>query len=509
MRTIGAVASLAIAGCFFALPVSAVSAAGSAGVGPASRTDRSVERSVEPAGHLAGGTVHRSVQRLQRRGPFLTDPAGRVVILHGINLVDKRKPFIAPNSKRGFTARDARFMARHGINGVRLGVLFQGVMPRPGHIDHRYLNRVNRIVQLLAARHIWVLLDFHQDAFNQKFAGEGFPAWAVHDDGLPFVNLGSFFVNDQTPAVEQAYDHLWNDDDHLWHYYDQAWKAVAKRWRNQPYLMGYDLINEPDAGSQMATCANPAGCPVFDKTLQRFQNAAREAIRSVDKHNIVWYEPQFLFNAISGSNFTHVNDPEVGLDWHDYACTPAFVSGGVIPGDPDCKVNEPRVMNNAAKQAKVIGAASLMSEFGASDDLSDLARLTNDADQHLDGWMYWAYKTFNDPTGSPQEGLFRNDAKRSSVKQAKVKTLFHPYPQAIAGIPTAMSWDAAHRVLTFSYRPTHASKPTVVEIQPGFYPKGYRVRVRGGRVVSATHHRIHLRSGRHSRSVTVTVKPRG
>src|SRR6185312_4007461 len=113
--------------------------------------------------------------------------------------------------------------------------------------------------------------------------------------------------------------------------------AVAKKWAAQPYLMGYDLFNEPNAGSQSATCANPAGCPQFDAVLQRFYDHVRTAIRTVDPHHLVWYEPQFLFNALSASNFTHVDDPNVGLSWHDYACAPAFVSGGVLPGDPDCQ----------------------------------------------------------------------------------------------------------------------------------------------------------------------------
>jgi len=100
--------------------------------------------------------------------------------------------------------------------------------------------------------------------------------------------------------------------------------------------MGYDLFNEPNAGSQTATCANPIGCPQFEAVLQHFYDHVRSAIRTVDPHHMVCTNRQFLFNALSASNFTHVEDPDVGLSWHDYACSPAFVSGGVLPGDPDC-----------------------------------------------------------------------------------------------------------------------------------------------------------------------------
>ena len=38
---------------------------------------------------------------------------------------------------------------------------------------------------MLAAHGIFSLLDFHQDLYNEKFGGEGWPDWAVLDDGLP------------------------------------------------------------------------------------------------------------------------------------------------------------------------------------------------------------------------------------------------------------------------------------------------------------------------------------
>lgn len=455
--------------------------------------------------------AHRAAPapQLRHHGRWLVDRHGRVMILHGVNLVYKHAPFVAPATQRGFTARDARFLASHGLDAVRLGVLFQGVMPHPGVINHHYLKRIDRIVRLLAAQRIYVLLDFHQDAFSQKFAGEGFPGWSVHDDGLPFSNLGSFFVNDQQPAVETAFDHVWNNQNRLWHYYTKAWVAVAKKWRHQPYLMGYDLFNEPSAGTQMATCATPEGCPLFDATLQKFYDHVRTAIRRVDPRNLVWYEPQFLFNAISASHFGRINDSQAALSWHDYACTPAFVAGGIIPGDPDCVVNEPRVMTDAEQQMGQMGAGGMMTEFGAGDDLEDLARLTKDADHDLFGWMYWAYKTWNDPTGSADEGLFSNDAKMSTVKAAKVRVLVHPYPQVVAGIPTAMSWNPVTRVLTFSYRPRPGIGPTEVFVPRLDYPHGYTVEVRGGTVQKGRPRMLYVAAGRIAKSVEVTVRPRG
>jgi endoglycosylceramidase len=437
------------------------------------------------AGAAPSAAAPAPIPRLSHAGANLTDVAGRTVLVHGINLVYKHPPYVAPDSAAGFQARDADFLALNGINAVRLGVLFAGVMPREGVVDQGYLTQVDRIVKLLAARHIWVLIDFHQDVFNEKFKGEGFPAWAVHDDGLPFVYPGSFFGSYQTPAVQRNYDHFWNNDFRLWDYYRQAWTAVAKKWADQPYLMGYDLFNEPSAGTQTPTCATPEGCPAFDATMQKLYEHVIAGIRTVDKRNLAWFEGQFFSNAISATSFTHVDDPNVGLSWHDYACTPAFVPGGVIPGNPDCEVNEPRVMDNAAKTVAAMGAGSLLSEFGAGDDLEDLTRLTRLADQHLVGWMYWAYKDFNDPTGSPNEGLYGDDTKPSTLKNKKVDVLVHPYPQAIAGVPTSLSWDPTTKVMDATYAPRRSTGRTDVFVPSRTYPHGYVAVVTGGRVTSA------------------------
>src|SRR3546814_5482819 len=56
------------------------------------------------------------------------------------------------------------WLADHWFNTARIGVLWVGVTPdAPDAIDHAYLEHWNRVIKLLAARHVWMLFDFHQD----------------------------------------------------------------------------------------------------------------------------------------------------------------------------------------------------------------------------------------------------------------------------------------------------------------------------------------------------------
>ena len=126
-----------------------------------------------------------------------------------------------------------------------------------------------------------------------------------------------------------------------------------------------------------------------------------------------------------------------------------------------------------------------MSEFGSSDDVADIGRMTQLADQHLVGWTYWAYKAWHDPTGSPDhEGLFADDSDLASLKQDKADVLIRPYPRAVAGIPLALNFDPTRHVLDFSYTPRPATGPTEIFVPARHYPSGYDVKADGAHVVS-------------------------
>src|SRR3954464_12820206 len=84
--------------------------------------------------------------RLHRDGRYLVDQYGRVVIVHGLNMVWKRAPYAPPDTAAGFTARDAAWLEKSGFNGARLGMLWAGVTPdKPGVADPAYFERVDRM----------------------------------------------------------------------------------------------------------------------------------------------------------------------------------------------------------------------------------------------------------------------------------------------------------------------------------------------------------------------------
>ena len=475
-----------------------------------------VPQRVEPASVSAH-------HQLRRSGNWLVDGQNRVVILHGVNAVWKQAPYVAPDSVDGFTAADADWLAAHGFNAVRLGVLFAGVMPRPHVVDSAYLDRIDRVVKLLAARNIYILLDFHQDLFNERYKGEGFPDWATQPSRLDGLARAGFPLNYFTPSASGAFDRLWSADS-LRDDYRAAWTAVAARWSAQDHLMGYDLINEPWPGSRWPACAGPSGCSRFEsEQLQALYEHVLGGIRSVDAGNIVWMEPQILFDFGAASHLGErpVADRQLGLSWHDYCLPETLLQATGLKKLPTCGALEQHVFSNARTTSQRLGSASLLSEFGASDDLLDTNRVVTLADRNLGSWMVWSYKNWGDPTtqaqGSGAQSLFARDADLGSAKQAKLAILERPYPQAVAGTPQGFAYDSASNSFSLNYSTTHpdgssaaAGQLTEIYVPALHYPAGYTVQVQGGHVVSAANAAtLKIAADAGAKTVSVRVTPLG
>jgi endoglycosylceramidase len=451
-------------------------------------------------------------------GRWLTDAQGRVLVPHGLNMVSKLPPY--EPSATGFGADDARFLAQNGFDVVRLGVIFGAVEPQPGVIDTAYLDSIAQTVATLRSNGVLTLIDFHQDQYEERFHGEGFPAWAVQDDGLPHVpDLG--FPGNYTgmPAVQHAFDHLWADSPGpggvgLQERYVQAWQAVAQRFASDDGVLGYDLFNEPWPGTQWPKCLAPQGCAPFDARLGAFEREVIAAIRSADSRHLVLYEPNVLFNQGFPTRLPRLGDARAAMSFHDY-CLGSNTSARV------CAQAEDRTLRRADQRAAATGDGLLLTEFGAGKDLVDLAQVAGLADAHRVGWIEWAYCGCGDPTGSvpPDDEALVVDPSRpprgANVQRRKLAILARPEPRAIAGTPLRWGTDLRRRRFTLAYatrapRGAHLrTRVTEVSVPRADYPRGYRVRVAGGRVISPAGSRLlRVRAAPGARRVSLTLLPR-
>jgi endoglycosylceramidase len=372
---------------------------------------------------------------------------------------------------------------------------------------------------------VFSLLDFHQDLYNERFQGEGWPDWQVLDDGVPSDPQLGFPLNYLVNAgLNRAFDSFWAnlqvDGVGLQDAYAGAWRRVAAKFRSEPYVVGYDLLNEPWPGSAFASdaCVNPIGCLSFDRTtLTPFSERVLAAIRAVDPSTLAFYEPLVTFNFGVDSLHGDTGDGHAGFSFHDYCLPGAFGAGA---GESACPALDEQVFDNADKQSQETGDVPLLTEFGATTDLEVIKRIVGLADRHMVSWEEWHYCACDDPTtsgpGATQALVIdpRRPPTGANVDGAKLRALARPYPRAVAGTPQSFGFDPGTKVFTLAYsatgpdgRPLPRKLDTEVFVPPIQYPQGYRAQVDGGRVVSKPDARVlRITRGRGAGEVSVTVR---
>jgi endoglycosylceramidase len=491
-------------------------------------------------------------------GPYLYDSQGRVVLMHGVNVVYKHAPYIAypdPGEPWNFDATDAAKMQQLGFNVVRLGIEWQALEPgsggpnqpqictpgAPGNahewnkaVAEQYLSHVAATVKLLAHYGIYTLLDMHQDVYNQNFRGEGAPDWAVCTDNVPIIPKGGRWSNNySSPTLQTAVAHFWSNDviGNLQGNYDLVWKTVAQYFKNDRWVVGYDPYNEPFStetqtasestftgqlecfyiGKGHATfLANGAGaltCPPGDP-----KNGVIPTIQAVDSHHLTFVEPDIYW--VTGGNIPSQLGPlpfkRVVFNFHVYCGDRSPVTGNptdllrCLQSEETAASEQEITRLSMASASQSAGPAGFMSEFGATTSVPLAGFDVEWAGLDELSWIYWAWKYYDDPTGSSAEGLVQPDGTYSPV----VTVLSRTYPQAVAGDPNSVIFNPFTGAFNMVYAPTESAHGlTTISIAASeHYPNGWCSAVKGGRITSspgATH--LTVQTVGHPAQVYITV----
>jgi len=418
-----------------------------------------------------------AVAPLSGAGRWFVDGLGRVVLLHGVNMVAKRPPYHP--AAYGFGTDDAAFLAAEGFNALRLGVDFRGLMPTPGVVETAYIDRLAETVAVLVQHGIFVLLDFHQDGFAPMFNGNGFPDWMAISDGLPNPPEAVFpLYYIQNPAMQRAFENFWANREGpngvgLQEYFVQGVEGIVARFAGEAMVLGTELMNEPWPGATWLPCAVEAdGCPdLEEQLLGPFYRRGTAAARRAAPGQFVFVEPFVLFNFGQARTSLPGTDAGRALSFHSYALDVA---------------GEEAVIANALEAATRDAAPLLLTEFGASTDPVLLNRLTAQMERGLVPWMFWTYDEAI--IGDLQQPAGPDNLRSREAFDALVR----PYPIATTGTPTEIVFDPTQKTFGFAYDTAapdgvhYASHAlTVVSVPRRHYPDGYEVQVEGAVVTSA------------------------
>jgi endoglycosylceramidase len=203
------------------------------------------------------------------------------------------------------SGNDFAQMRALGFSVVRLVVNWSQLEPTAGAYSPTFIERVAQVVSWARQQGIYVILDMHQDQYSRYIlpaakgiapsgcspsgGGDGAPAWAVLDDGKPGCAL--FGINELNPAESAAFYNFWQNahvpaaqgqapGTGLQDHYIGALAALAHRFENDPAVLGYELMNEPQPGSVGSTPA-ANGYAASSQELYPFYKRAIQALTGV------------------------------------------------------------------------------------------------------------------------------------------------------------------------------------------------------------------------------------
>ena len=321
---------------------------------------------------------------------------GESILLRGANInslgeywqFDPEIPAVFP-----IVEEELDLYASLGWNVVRLILTWSLVEPEPGVIDEDYLDEVESVVLAMEARGIYTLIDLHQDAWGPSLAArpdencpdgtygavgwDGAPEWAtLHEDASRCIPEGRLGLREFSPAVLTAFRNFWADTEGpggvgIQTRYHSMLGALAKRFSPYDSVVGYDVMNEPNAWSDLtlAVAAPGEGLPDQTDELGDFYTRALQAIRQGEEEaaapkRMMFFEPSP--DWATSPNLSILPDFEYD-DQVVYA--PHIYQGGITP-NPLSENDFQTAVDDAARFG---GAPVFIGEWGA-----DPRRITED-----------------------------------------------------------------------------------------------------------------------------------
>ncbi len=447
---------------------------------------------------------------LKNNGRWITDADARVVIVRGMNMINKLPPYTP--SATGFSDDDAQLLADNGFNVVRVGVIYSAVEPAPGTYDDDYLADIKGTVDMLARHGIMSLIDFHQDGWGPAFICEGFPEWATFTDGNPIRPIGPFPGLLANEAVMAAFDNLWNNipgpggvglQDRL----GAAWTYAANALKSAEGILGWEILNEPFPAHATS------------EQLTQFTQTIVKAIRIADTDHMIWYEPWVTFDWGEPTKIGWIDDPapvrRIGMAFHNYMDVQT-------EGKYDVVWQNALDHFEATIRPEYAGDGLLLTEFGADVEpgtkgLDIIKAQMKSVDSVMMPAIYWAYwnrtpyqiaqpeggflaplhpaaapnASAQTPVPSAPMGIVydpsvsvdeNTDLGRANVSWDKLTALTRPYPIFIAGTPIRWNFDPGTFRFELEYMPIITFGNDVTEIFVPFrqYPNGVNVSIDSG-----------------------------
>lgn len=414
--------------------------------------------------------------KLNKNGEYIEIDSNNRVMLRGVNLVNKIAPYeyndlIKPIEKH------LSYLNRMGFNFVRLGICWDGVEPKIGTYNDKYIKNLADFINLLGSHGFYTLLDFHQDQYSKALGGWGHPDWSIVNKdeisnsdgqntikklGFPAAMFNNLIIKEEKGKIVSVPHNVSNTFHLFWEnkpiqskgindrYIDMVIYTIRKmkKFCNMNYICGIDIMNEPWPGVDWLDAYKDEHIKIVDgkkytkktvdltgniwskegstkidaKLTKFYKKLVTRFVKEISDNSLILYlEPFMIFGSgcPSGINFNEIvknhSNLQLIFSFHNYTV--------------DSKV----IFKNLKKQMDLYNKVNnnrlgyVMTEYGAHFDPDKWSKdILCESDKLNLNWTYWTYiqnlnyiftenLLVNPNYDYKKQAIYYNDSKKFSL----------------------------------------------------------------------------------------------
>jgi endoglycosylceramidase len=416
--------------------------------------------------------------KLALKGDGYHDAEGRRLFFRGVNVAGNAKlsPFIPFTDHSWWD-----LLASWGFNMVRLTLIWEALEPAPGKYDHGYLDRIESLVDQAAQRGLYVLLDMHQDIYGRSLCGDGAPDWTLpryvdpqRNDGFG----GQYWAAAYTLSrdIRSCFTHFFLSE-RLQEHYRLAWQEVAARFKDKPFVLGYDIMNEPSRGD----IPNDRG-QFENLVLKPFYEETISAIREVHPGAVGFVEPHI--QNMCQSKMGPFSIPGLVYAPHLYDSVSVTLRFDLLPEE----MLFSHLLKAHQEKARELSLPLFIGEFGTPWSMGPSGArnmAVDDALQNLEAnfidCAYWDYSVKDVKAWNEEDFSLIDESGRPRGLEVNVR----PYLSRLEGQPISQSFNSRTKAYLVRFKSRSELSPAVIRVPAVHYPSGFEIRLSDGR---AEHH---------------------
>lgn len=343
--------------------------------------------------NISAAAAAMNFLQVSKQFPQFVDSRGNWYRFRGVNY----------NSIMGTTLaspqqEDVDKIASMKFSIIRFPINWNFLEPSPGAINSNYLNQIVSFVHMAENDGVYVIIDMHQWTASQcfnfvsngiQFGGQGFPGWVVDD------LIGSCAQQNNPDGVTEFWTKFWSNPtipasaainagagNTVWDAYSYAWRVVVWQLRNYPNVLGWDMMNEPEAGSLDWGYVYGSVLPAFYLYIGTRIRWSDWADQYENKNHILFFE------GIEGATSSALGKPDlpnIALADHAYLVPPDWAS---------CS-DAQELAHMSLNWATFFNLPFILGEFNANSSVRGLTFVSNMSrivSVNGQSWAWWTYQ---------------------------------------------------------------------------------------------------------------------